>query len=115
VVGQGRSAGYGARGMAGGLQASNLVITLPEADAAAFSKWHEGFVKGGAGRESEKNGTLAYLTPDLRDALFTLTFRGLGISRVIRGRMGGGENIPRATVEMTYQSIAFAHAPGAWG
>ncbi len=90
-------------------------MTLPEADAAAFIKWHEGFVvKGNAGREAAKNGTLAYLTPDLREALFTLTFRGLGISKVIRGRMGGGENIPRATVEMTYQSIAFAHGSSAW-
>ena len=115
VVGQGRSKGGEARGMAGGLQASNLVVTLPEADAAAFSKWHEGFVKGNAGRESEKSGTLAYLTPDLREAFFTLTFRGLGISRVIRGRMGGGENVPRATVEMTYQGLAFGHGPAAWG
>jgi len=57
VVGQGRSAGYQARGAAGGLQASNLVVTLPEADAAPFYKWHEGFViKGNMGRESGKNG-----------------------------------------------------------
>jgi hypothetical protein len=115
VVGQGRSAGYEARGMAGGLQASNLVVTLPERDADLFTKWHEESVKGGAGAGKETGGTLVYLTPDLRDALFTLTFRGLGISKVIRGRMGGGENIPRATVEMTYQGLAFAHGTAAWG
>ncbi len=51
VVGQGRSKGYEARGMAGGLQASNLVVTLPEADAAAFIKWHE--------RASSSRATLA--------------------------------------------------------
>lgn len=117
VVGQGRSKGYEARGMAGGMQASNLVVTLPEADAALFYKWQEGSVgrdtRTGGGRE--KNGTLTYLAPDLREAFFTLTFRGLGISRATRGRMGGGENIPRATVEMTYQGLAFAHGPGAWG
>jgi hypothetical protein len=116
VVGQGRSKGYEARGMAGGMQASNLVVTLPETDAAAFYKWQEGFVKGNPGRESGKNGTLTYLTPDLREAFFTLTFRGLGISRVLRGRIErGGENIPRATVEMIYQGLAFAHGPAAWG
>jgi hypothetical protein len=116
VVRQGASGGYQALGGAGGLQGSNLVVTLPEVDAAAFSKWHEGFVKGSAGRESEKNGTLTYLAPDLRDALFTLTFRGLAISRVTWGKIqSGGENIPRATAEMIYQGLGFAHGPAAWG
>ena len=119
VVGQGRSKGYEARGMAGGLQASNLVVTLPEADAAAFQKWHEGLRtegKGIMGGGRERNGTLAYLTPDLREALFTLTFRNLMVSKLAPERtQAGGENIRRAMVEMTYQGLAFAHGPAAWG
>jgi phage tail-like protein len=119
VVGQGRSAGYGARGMAGGLQASNLVITLPEADAKPFYMWLEGVRtegKGIMGGGRERNGTLAFLTPNLQEALFTLTFRGLSIARLTPEKVEAhSENIRRAKAEMTYQSIAFAHGPAAWG
>ena len=38
-------------------------------------KWHEDFViKGNNGEDKEKGGTLEYLTADLKDVLFTLTF-----------------------------------------
>src|SRR2546427_2818155 len=91
-------------------QVSNLVVTLPEADANLFSKWHEEFVKGGAGAGKETGGTLAYLAPDLREAFFTLTFRGLGISKLAPEKVEAhSENIRRAMVEMTYQGLAFAH------
>src|SRR6266568_81890 len=97
-------------------QVSNLVVTLPERDADLFSKWHEESVKGGAGAGKETGGTLVYLTPDLKEHIFTLTFRGLGISKVIPEKVeAGSENIRRVKAEMYCQDIAFAHGTAAWG
>jgi len=97
-------------------QVSNLVVTLPERDADLFSKWHEESVKGGAGAGKETGGTLVYLTPDLKEHIFTLTFRGLGISKLIPEKVeAGSENIRRVKAEMYCQDIAFAHGTAAWG
>ena len=71
-------------------QVSNLVVTLPERDADLFTKWHEESVKGGAGAGKETGGTLAYLTPDLKEHIFTLTFRGLAISKLIPEKVEAG-------------------------
>ena len=106
VVKQLASAGSEARAVKGqaGLQASNLMVTVPERDAPAFQEWQRG-----GDRNNVKNGTLAYLAPDLREAFFTLTFQNLVVSRLTAGRVqAGSENIGRATVEMTYQGLALA-------
>jgi len=98
------------------LQASNLVVTFPEADAKPFYDWHESFViKGNSGPGNEKSGTLAYLTPDIKEALFTLTFRGLGILKLTPEKVeAGSENIRRVKAEMYCKDIGFAHTPTAW-
>jgi len=65
------------------LEVPNLVVTVAEAFADSFHEWLDDFViKGNNGSGSEKNGTLEYLSPALRDAHFTLTFRNLGIFRL---------------------------------
>ena len=62
---------------------SNLVVTLPEASAGAFTKWHDDFVlKGNSGQAKEKRGSLEFLSPDMKEVLFTLNFEGLGIFRL---------------------------------
>jgi hypothetical protein len=98
------------------LQASNLVVTFPVADAKSFYDWHESFViKGNSGPGNEKSGTLSYLTPDLKEALFTLTFRGLGIFKLTPEKVeAGGENIRRVKAEMYCKEMAFTHTPTAW-
>jgi hypothetical protein len=62
------------------LEISDVVATLDEGQADSFYKWHEDFViKGNNGADKEKSGTLEYLSADLRQVLFTLTLKGLGI------------------------------------
>jgi hypothetical protein len=59
-------------------------VTLPEEAAGDFQKWFDGFViQGNSGQENEKGGTLEYLTPDLKAVLFKLTFKNLGIFKVV--------------------------------
>src|SRR5688572_12715714 len=43
----------------------NLVITLPESHAGSWKRWHE----------AEKTGTLEYLAPDMKEVLFSLSFK----------------------------------------
>lgn len=71
-------------------------------------------IDGKNGKDQEKNGTLEYLTPDLKEALFELAFHGLGIFRLTPEKLeAGGENIRRVKAEMYCQSIDFKYGAGA--
>jgi phage tail-like protein len=98
------------------LESPNLVITLPEANAAGFLKWHEDFVKSGKNNKGvEKTGQLTYLTEDLRETLFTLNFHGLGIFKLTHDKVEAhNEQIARAKAEMYCESIQFSYGPAAW-
>lgn len=96
------------------LEVPNLVVTLPESNAKEFYDWHEEFViKGNNGADKEKNGTLEYLTPDLKQAIFTLEFKHLGIFRLAPERVeAGSENIRRVKAEMYCQEMSFNYGSG---
>ncbi len=67
----------------------NVVVTVAEAHAADFVAWHEDFViKGNNDSSQEKEGTLEFLSANLKDVIFTLKFRGLGIFRISAFRTG---------------------------
>ena len=97
------------------LDVPNLAITTAEAQAAEFYQWHQDFViQGHNTRDKERGGTLEYLTPDLRESLFTLTFRGLGIFKFAPEKVeAGSENIRRVKAEMYCEDIGFAYGGGA--
>jgi len=84
------------------LEVPNLVITLPESHADDMYKWHEDFViKGNNGDDKERNGTLEYLTPNLQEVLFTVTFKHLGIFKIAMDKVeSGAEGLRRVKVEM---------------
>jgi phage tail-like protein len=92
----------------------NLVITLPDAFAKEFYDWHEDFViKGNAGQESEKGGSLEYLTPDLKTALFTLTFRNLGIFKLSPEKCeASSDQVRRVKAEMYCEEMTFQYQTG---
>jgi phage tail-like protein len=98
------------------LQVSNLLVTLAETHAAAFYKWHQDMmIKIKDQSTNERRGTLAYLTANLQEAIFTLTFRGLGILKLTPEKVeAGSENIRRVKAEMYCRDIGFVHAPTAW-
>ena len=92
----------------GTLEIPDLVVTLPEANAKTWVDWHEDFVvRGNSLADKEKNGTLEILGPNLKDVLFTLTFRHLGITRLTRPMPASGEGIARVKLEMYCEEMAF--------
>jgi hypothetical protein len=66
----------------GALELSNLVITLPEADAEPFQAWLEDSVVKGNGQE--RAASLELLGPDMKATLLQLDFQGVGITRITR-------------------------------
>ena len=97
------------------LEYPNLVVTLPESSAKTFYDWHEDFViKGNNSDASEKTGSLEYLTPDLKDVLFTLTFSNLGIFKCTPEKAeAGSENIRRVKAELYCEEMKFTYGSGA--
>jgi hypothetical protein len=93
----------------------NLVITLTESFAHEFYQWHEDFViKGNCGEDRERGGTLEYLTPDLKEVLFTLNFYHLGIFKITPDKAeAGAEAVRRVKVEMYCEDIKFSYSSSA--
>jgi phage tail-like protein len=93
----------------------NLVITCAESHADDLYKWHEDFViAGNNSNDKEKGGTLEFLTANLKDVLFTLTFSGLGIFKLTPEKVeAGSENVRRVKAEMYCEQITFKEGSGA--
>jgi hypothetical protein len=91
----------------GHLELPNLVVTLPEGYAESFYEWLEDFViKGNSGPGAEKHGTLEYLSSNLQDVYFTLTFRNLGIFKLTR-LPSGEDAVGSVRAEMYCEEISF--------
>ena len=97
------------------LEVPNLVVTLAESHSGEFYKWHEDFViKGNNGNDKEKGGTLEFLTPNLQEVLFTITFSNLGVFKCTPEKVEAhSENIRRVKVEMYCEQMAFDYK-AAW-
>jgi hypothetical protein len=93
----------------------NVVLNLPDTGANDFYTWHQDFViQGNNGADKEKNGTLEFLSADLRTATFTLSLERLGIFRLTPEKVeAGSESIRRVKVEMYCQRMNFAADPSA--
>lgn len=90
------------------VETPNLVIMFPESSSKEFYDWHKNFViQGHNGQDKEREGTLEYLTPDLKEVLFTITFHGLGIFKIAPDHSGFGSQIRRIKCEMSCRSINF--------
>lgn len=99
-----------------GLDFPNLVVTFAESSSQSWVQWHENFViKGNNSQDYEKAGTLEFLSADLKEALFTLTFSNLGIFRLgADATTAGSEAIRRLTAEMYCESISFKYGPSTY-
>jgi len=98
------------------LEIPNLVVTLAESHSKEFYDWHEDFViKGNNGDDKERGGSLEYLTPNLQEVLFTLTFKHLGIFKLTPEKVeAGSENIRRVKGEMYCEDIQFVYGSSTW-
>jgi phage tail-like protein len=108
-------AGRASIGVPPRFQASNLVVTLPEQDAMPFYNWYRDVVTKGSNATNEREGLLAYLTPDLREPIFVLGLHGLSLFKwtpeIVAAR---GESIRRAQVEFSCKDMTFSPAAAAW-
>ena len=95
----------------GHLEIPNLVVTVSEAFSEDFRAWHDDFViKGNNDQTQEKEGTIEFLSADMKDALFTLTLRGLGIFRIAPSKsVFGSESIAKLEVHMYCEDMSFAY------
>ncbi|MGB7292646.1 MAG: S8 family serine peptidase [Thermodesulfobacteriota bacterium] len=92
------------------LEIPNLVVTLPESDAKTWFDWYEDFViKGNSGEGREKNGILEYLSSNLKEVPFTLTFQRLGIFKLTSEKAESGEGIRRVKGEMYCEDMKFEY------
>jgi hypothetical protein len=90
---------------------SNLVVSMAEGTVqdSGFRRWYEDFVvQGNNTVENEKGGFLEYLSPSLKEAYFTLKFRGLGIFKLAPDKVdAGSEALLRVTAEMYCNGLEF--------
>lgn len=93
----------------GSVDVPNLTISLSESHSKEFYDWHENFViKGINDQQSEKGGTLEYLSSDLKTTLFTLHFYNLGIFKISPDKVeAAGESVRRVKVDMYCEDIKF--------
>jgi len=93
----------------------NLTVTFGAQSGQSWTDWFQDFVIDGRSTgESEKTGSLTYLTPNLQGALFRLNFFGLGIFRLEDG-VFDPVNEPSATMRahLYVERIAFQFLGGA--
>jgi hypothetical protein len=91
-------------------EVSNLVVTFPEKSLPSFQDWFDDFVvKGNAGSEQEKTGSLEFLAPDLKTWLFRLDFTGVGILSLGPVEATTADRIRRMRAEMYIEEIAFSY------
>jgi phage tail-like protein len=92
------------------LEFPNLVMTISEVDADAWYDWHESFViQGNNGTEAEKGGRLEFLSPNLKEVLFSLQFSGLGIFKLAPEKSeAGAEQIRRVKAELYVERISLS-------
>jgi hypothetical protein len=95
----------------GKLEIPNLVVTVKEAHAVDFVAWHEEFViKGNNGASQEKSGKLEFLSSNLKDVVFTLTLRGLGIFRISPLRSeSGAAGVASLEAHMYCEEMSFGY------
>jgi phage tail-like protein len=99
----------------GSLEIPNLVVTVSEKTAEPWYQWHEDFViQGDNAPAKEKTGSLQYLSQDLKEALFTLDFHGLGIFKLEPDDSdgdGSGDTPAKEKAEMYCQDAVFSVKP----
>ncbi|HTP20840.1 MAG TPA: phage tail protein [Solirubrobacteraceae bacterium] len=90
------------------LEIPDLVVALAETGATTWEQWYEDFViNGNNGADKEKSGTLDYLDPSMRNVLFSVGFRGLGIFKFFpENAEANSQNLRRVQAEMYCEQLA---------
>lgn len=93
--------GRGAPKDPGKLDFPNLRVTISEADAGAWSDWHEDFViKGNSGDENEKTGVIVFLTPNRQVELGRVTLHNVGIFALRRTLAAAADQVAHVVADL---------------
>ena len=95
-----------------GSRNSNLIIGVPIIDMEPFQQWFDNVVVSGSRSDRRKTGALEYLTQNLKDVGFTLSYGELRIVRFSLGSSKSKDRIASFEVEMTVSRASF-DAPNA--
>ena len=92
--------------MAGRAEFPTLRVTLSQASAESWFDWHESFVvQGNNADNSERNGSLSFLSADLMTELTRIELYHLGIVRLTPAPKN---QIARVVAELYCEEMAFA-------
>jgi hypothetical protein len=87
----------------------NLKITLSKISAQTWYDWHESFVVNGNNSDTfERNGTISFLSSDLKKELTRIELHHLGIIRVASDPRDGGSQIARVTAELYCEEMVLS-------
>ena len=93
----------------GAIDFPNVVVTMAESHAASVYDWLEDFViNGDNGDESEKQGTLEYLSANRATTLFQISFKQLGVFEVAPAPSMETDAITKVIVAMYCERIEFS-------
>jgi len=101
------------RAKPGRLNFPNLKVSLSEAGAQTWVDWHNDFViQGNNGESAEKNGSLAFLSPNRATELGRINFFNLGIFKLgFDESEAATDPIKRVTAELYCERMDFHYAP----
>ncbi len=94
----------------------NVLVTMPQSGLQSFNQWFEDFViQGNNSDESERAGSLEYLTPNLSQSPFRLGFQNMGIFEIEPESPSQSESIPMSVVKMYIERMALSQTAPACG
>jgi hypothetical protein len=97
--------------VSGIVEVPNLTITFSQAAAQTWIDWHEDFVvNGNNGDDSERSGTLSFLTTDLKKELSRIDLHHLGIIRLWPAKVLQSSQIARITAELYCEEMLLSQA-----
>jgi hypothetical protein len=91
-----------------GLEFPNLSFSIAEVDAGGFYAWFQDMVvKGNSGDNNERQGTLEYLSHDLKTTLQTVRFANLGIFGFTPDKAeANSEKVKRVRIDLYCEGIS---------
>jgi hypothetical protein len=107
------SGGGGVTLIPGKVEFPNLRITISEVSAQSWFDWHESFVINGNNTDSfERNGSLSFLSIDLKKELSRIDLHHLGIVRVAPAKGEGSGQIACVTAELYCEEMLLSQGGG---
>ena len=94
---------------------SNITLSVSAVDLKSWQEWHEKSISEG-GSKQEKTMRLELLEPNMKEALLTLDFSGVGIIAVRHQKVEpGSEKVPRFDVELYAEQLVISPGSGGSG